>query len=253
MTTLRSAVFNVYFFVLTFVLGLGGVVLRLFAPQHALALAQLWARLALAGLARICHVTLRLEGAATLPRAGPALIASQHQSAYDTLVWLTLLPRPAYVMKQELTRIPLFGPLTVRAGMIVVDRAGGATALRDLIRRTRRAVAEGRQMVIFPEGTRTAPGQRVALQPGIAAMAAATGLPVFPVLTNSGQHWGRRAFRKRPGVIRVSIQSPIPAGLPRTELMRRLQDIFHGDAAAVVDNPVGGASAGLRSSAKLAS
>ena len=253
MTMLRSTVFNVYFFGLTFVLGLGGMVLRLLAPDHALALAQLWARLTLAGLARICHVTLTLEGAENLPRVGPALIASQHQSAFDTLVWLTLLPLPAYVMKQELTRIPLFGPLTVRAGMIVVDRAGGAMALRDLIRRTRRAVAEGRQMVIFPEGTRTAPGQRVALHPGIAAMAAATGLPVFPVLTNSGQHWGRRAFRKHPGAIRVSIQPPIAAGLSRADLMRRLGEVFYGAAAPVVDNPVGRASAGLPSSANLAS
>ena len=106
-----------------------------------------------------------------------------------------------------------------------------------------KAVAEQRQIVIFPQGTRVAPGEQVRLHPGIAALAARTGLPVIPVVTNSGRYWGRRAFRKRAGVIRIAVLPPIPAGLPREALMARLESVFAdgpdlGDSA--VDNSVDG-------------
>lgn len=243
MTLLRSALFNIYFFGLTFILALWGVVLRIFARQRALGLAQLWARLVLAGAERICAIRLVLTGREHLPTSGPALIASLHQSAYDTMVWLTLVPRPAYVLKRELRRIPLFGPLLEPSGMIAIDRLGRADALRALLHATERAVADSRQVVIFPEGTRVDPGQRRPLQPGIAALAARTRLPVIPVRTDSGLRWGRRAFRKSPGAIHMTILPPIPAGLGRDELMRRLAIALQGTEA--VDNSVGAASAGL--------
>lgn len=237
MIFLRSALFNLYFFVLTFGLGLGGLGVRWFAPGRALAYAQFWARLLLGGLRRISGIYPVLIGAEFLPPDGPALIASQHQSAYDTLIWLTLLARPAYVMKRELVKIPLFGPLTPLAGMILVDRGGGAVALRGLLTETRRAVAEGRQIIIFPEGTRTRPGERRALQPGIAAMATTTKLPVVPVATDSGQHWGKSAFLKRPGPIHLVICPPLPAGLDRATLLARLQAAW--DAAPLPSSPAG--------------
>jgi 1-acyl-sn-glycerol-3-phosphate acyltransferase len=172
---------------------------------------------------------------------GAALIASAHQSAFDTLVWLTLLPRCCYVLKQELVRIPLFGWLIPRTGMIAVDRAGGGAALRHMLREADRAVCEDRQIVIFPEGTRAAPGERLPLQPGVAALAARTKLPVIPVATDSGHCWSRRAFHKLPGTIHVVIQPPIPPGLPRDALMallaERIVDLHHGRPP--VDNSVG--------------
>jgi 1-acyl-sn-glycerol-3-phosphate acyltransferase len=223
MIFLRSVLFNLYFFLLTFVLGISGFGVRWFARGQALAYAQFWARLLLGGLRWICGIYPVLIGEENLPPAGPVLIASQHQSAYDTLVWLTLLPRPTYVMKRELVKIPLFGPLTPLAGMILVDRAGGAAALRGLLAETRRAVAEGRQIVIFPEGTRTRPGERRALQPGVAAMAAAARLPVVPVATDSGRLWGKNAFFKRPGPIHLVVCPSLPAGLPREALLAGIQ------------------------------
>jgi 1-acyl-sn-glycerol-3-phosphate acyltransferase len=250
MIWLRSAVFNVWFYGLTVLLALASPLVRAFAPRHAIGYARCWIRLVLAGLRPICGITWQVTGLEHLPRQGPALIASMHQSAFDALVWALLAPRFSYVLKRELTRIPLFGPMLLDTGMIAVDRAAGATALRDLLRAADAAVAGERQIVIFPEGTRVAPGVRAPLQPGVAALAARTGLPVIPVVTDSGLHWGRRAFRKLPGVIHVAIQPPIEPGLKREALMARLERAFVSGAAGCaqpVDNSVGSAAAGLRS------
>jgi 1-acyl-sn-glycerol-3-phosphate acyltransferase len=220
---LRSALFNLYFFGLTFVLAVYGIGIRLFAPHRTLDLARFWIGLTLAGLRRICGITYQVHGCEYLPKSGPALIASQHQSAFDTLVWVMLVPRPAYVVKKELSQVPLFGPLLRSGGQIFVDRSAGAAAIRSLLRETDRAVADQRQIIIFPEGTRAEPGARLPIQPGVAAQASRSGLPVIPVATDSGRYWGRRAFRKRPGIIHIRIGAPIPADLPRPELLGRLE------------------------------
>ncbi len=249
MTLLRAALFNAWFFGLTLVLGVAALPVRLFARGLVLRYAVMWVRLVLGGLRRLCGIEVVVIGAEHLPAGGPALIASQHQSAFDTLVWMTLLARPAYVLKRELTRIPLFGPLLLPAGMIAVDRAAGAGALRGLLRDTAAAFADGRQVVVFPEGTRVAAGQRVALQPGIAAIAAAGRMAVVPVATDSGLHWGRRAFRKRPGPIHLVVGPPIPPGLPRAALLARIEASWREAERRLpqpVDNPVGGVSAGGR-------
>lgn len=223
MTALRSALFNIWLVLVTIGLATtGGMVARLLAPKLGLPVAQMWARMVLAGLRVLCRVQIRITGRDHLP-TGPALIASQHQSAFDTMIWLVILQRPAYVAKQELIRIPLFGPLVAQSGMILVDRSGGPASMRRLVADTRAAITAGRQVVIFPEGTRTAPGEVVKLQPGIAAMAAATNLPVIPVATDSGHIWGRHAFAKHPGIITVAIQPPLPAGLPRPALLAGLR------------------------------
>lgn len=244
MTLLRSVLFNLWFFGLTTVMGLAALPLRAFAPQLAIPYAQAWIRLVFAGLRVLCGITYEVTGLEHLPAQGPALIASMHQSAFDTLVWALLAPRFAYVLKRELTRIPLFGPMLVLTGMIAVDRDAGAAAVRGLMREADRAMAEQRQIVIFPEGTRVAPGASAELHPGVAALAARTKLPVIPVATDSGRYWGRRAFRKRPGVIRIAVLPPIEAGLRREALLQRLAAAFAAGAAALdapVDNSVGSA------------
>jgi 1-acyl-sn-glycerol-3-phosphate acyltransferase len=210
MILLRSLVFNAWFFGITAVLSVAGAAALPFAPGSALPLARLWARLVLGGLRVLCGIRWELRGGAHLPADGPALLASRHQSAFDTLVWLVLLPRCTYVLKRELLRIPLFGRMIGPAGQIAVDRDGGAAALRAMTREAEAAARAGRQIVIFPEGTRAEPGRPLPLQPGIAAIAARTGLPVIPVATDSGRCWGRRAFRKRPGVIHVTVLAPLP-------------------------------------------
>jgi 1-acyl-sn-glycerol-3-phosphate acyltransferase len=248
MTLLRALLFNAYFFGLTFLLALPTPLLRLFAPARALDYARFWVRVVLWGARAICGIRVRVTGLEYLPHESAALLASQHQSAFDTLVWLTLVPRPSYILKHELTRIPLFGPMLIAAGMIRVDRAAGAAALRAVLAATARAKAARRQILIFPEGTRVAPGVRVKLQPGIAAIAARLALPVIPVATDSGLCWGRRAFMKYPGVVHIAIGPPIPAGTPRPALLDAIEMHWRACEAAgfaVVDKSVGNVPAGL--------
>lgn len=237
MIWLRSAAFNLWFYGITVLFALATPLVRLGPPAWSFALARLWARLVLSGLRPLCGITVEITGREHLPTHGPALVASQHQSAFDTIIWFLIAPAPAYVLKTELTRIPLYGGMCRKLGMIVVDRSAGASAIRGLLRDADRAMAEGRQIVIFPEGTRAPPGAVLPLQPGIAALAARTRLPVIPVVTDSGSSWGRRAWRRRPGTIRVAIQPPLPAGLPRDELMQRLAALYA--APIPVDNSVG--------------
>lgn len=246
MTFLRSALFNLFFFASTFLLSAYGAVLRRVAPPRVHGLVRFWGRLEVGAARVLCGIRFSVTGQENLPQ-GAALIASQHQSTFDTMIWLLLVPRCSYVLKRELARLPLFGGLAGPAGMIAVDRDAGGAAMRGLMRDGKRAAADGRQIVIFPEGTRAAPGSVLPILPGIAALAASTGLPVIPVATDSGRLWGRRAFRKRPGVIRIAILPPLPPRLPRTELLERLEAIYR--AGVPVDNAVGIPSGVLAESA----
>ena len=124
----------------------------------------------------------------------PTLIASRHKSTFDILVWLAMLPTASFVVKKELSQIPLFGHCIRAAEMICIERKAGGAAMRELLRGADRARASGRNIIIFPEGTRAAHGRQLPLQPGIIALAARTGLPVVPVMTNSGKCWGSRSF-----------------------------------------------------------
>jgi 1-acyl-sn-glycerol-3-phosphate acyltransferase len=223
MILLRSALFNLVFFLVSFVLTIAATVVRWVAPQYVLKMAMLWARVVRSCARGICGIQVEVTGMERIPQ-GAALIASRHQSAFDTFVWMTLLPRCCYVLKQELLRIPLFGKLIIGSRMIAIDRGAGGAALRALLREGDRAVREARQIVIFPEGTRSEPGSVRELQPGVAALAARTNLPVIPVATDSGRCWGRRAFRKRPGVIRIMVGEPIPPTLHRQDLMLSLRE-----------------------------
>jgi 1-acyl-sn-glycerol-3-phosphate acyltransferase len=248
MTWLRSAAFNVWFFGMTTVLVLASLPLRALAPGRAMDLVRLWARLALGGLRLLCGIRWEVAGGEHVPM-GAALIASQHQSAFDTIIWFLIAREPTYVLKKELLRIPLFGPLCHVSGMIPVDRSAGAAAVRDLVRAGAQAADAGRQIVIFPEGTRVEPGAQVQLQPGIAALATRTGLPVLPVITDSGQYWGRRAFRKHPGTIHIRVLPPLPAGLARPALLDALRTAYAQDPAGreiPVDNSVDMTTAALR-------
>lgn len=233
MILLRSALYDLYFWAVTLPMAVGSLPIRFFAPRFALAYGKIWARVLFAGLGPLAGIRISVTGMENLPKLGPALIASQHQSAFDTLLWLTLVPRPAYVLKRELTRIPLFGPMLPLSGQIAIDRSGGASAIRRMLRDAAQAESEDRQIIIFPEGTRRPPGNVGRLQPGVAALAAHTGLAVIPVLTDSGRCWPRRSFRKQPGTIHIAILRPLPPGLPRSALLERLTELFTAGLAAV--------------------
>ncbi len=237
MIFLRSCLFNLYFYLLTAIFVIVAIIPRLLTrllPRGwAHAYARLWARLLIhVGLRYIAGTRYEIRGAEHLPASGPALLVGNHQSAFDTFVWFLIVPRATYVLKRELLRIPLFGGMLGALGLIPIDRSAGAAAIRSLLKETDRAVAEERQIIIFPEGTRVAPGVEAPLQPGYAAMAGRSKLPIIPITTDSGLYWGRRAFRKMPGVIHIDVHSPLPATLGRGESTVQLEALF---AAARAD------------------
>jgi len=218
-------------------------VVSILAPGQVMAWARFWARMEVGALRVICGIRPRVSGWENLPPA-PVLIASRHESTFDVLFWIAMLPSACFVVKRELAELPLLGRCILAAGMIAVDREAGGAAMRALLRGGDRAKAEGRHIVIFPEGTRTDPDDHPPLQPGVAALASRTGLRVVPVMTDSGQLWGRRAFRKRPGTIPVAIQPPLALNCGREAVIDALRAAF--DGGKLVDNSVGENAVQLR-------
>jgi 1-acyl-sn-glycerol-3-phosphate acyltransferase len=222
---LRSLAFNVWFFGLTATALAVSFPILLLPRKAAIGLGRLWARLVIGGLRVLCGTKFELRGRAELLRA-PALVAIKHQSAWDTIFFYLACPDPAYVMKIELMRIPIYGWLAAKQGMIRVDRKGGGPALKRMLAESEAALAEGRQILIFPQGTRVAPGEPASAHPyhpGIAGLYAKLGVPCVPVALNSGLFWGKRHFVKRPGTIVVEILEPIEPGRTRGAFMRELE------------------------------
>ncbi len=247
MIWLRSALYAVWFWgTLLIMASIGQLLPGGWIPAYA----GMWARVVEAGL-WIVGVRVEITGLDRLPQYGPVLIASQHQSEFDTIVWHRLLRDCRYVVKTELLRLPLFGRLIRRSVQIAVDRAGGAATMRKLLRDGAATLAAGRQLVIFPEGTRVPLGQTAPLQPGVAAMAAQAGIGVVPVATDSGHCWPGKSFLKRPGVIRIEICHPLPPGLTRTALLAGLAEAYRAalihNTPQHVDNSVGSGIDGLPS------
>ena len=239
MIWLRAFGFNLAFFGVTLLLGVTALPLLLAPRRIVMRFGRFWAQSVL-WLARvIVGLDGEIRGLDRLPR-GACLIAMKHQSAWDTLVLPVLLGDPAVVIKQELLWVPFYGWYARRAGSIAIDRRGGAGALRRMLGAARRAAAAGRPIVIFPEGTRTAPGQRLTYQPGIAALYQALDLPLVPAAVNSGLFWGRRSFVKHKGRIVLEFLEPIAPGLPRRELMTQLEQRIEAATAALESEAMAG-------------
>lgn len=174
-----------------------------------------WARFHRLCAAWLLGIRTRVEG--DLPEGG-VLVALKHQSMFETIEVFLQLKEPAVVLKRELADLPLWGWVVQRYGVIPVDRKGGATALRRMMKAADAAVAEGRPIVIFPEGTRVPPGEQPPLQSGFAGLYRALKLPVVPVAVDSGRLWPRHRFVKRPGIVTMRFGAPLPSGLPRGEI-----------------------------------
>ena len=233
MTVLRSALFNLAFFGWTALYGLMGLPVLAAPPRAVTGFIRFWAGGVAWLLERIVGLTVTVRGRENIP-AGAAVIASKHQSAWDTIMFYRILPDPVYVLKQELVRIPIYGWFASRSGVIAIDRKGGGKALRNMVRDARAALAKGRQVVIFPEGTRSAPGSRLPYQPGVAALYTQLDAPVVPVALNSGLFWGRRSFIKSPGCIAIEFLPPISPGLDRERFLAELEDRIETATAELV-------------------
>lgn len=181
--------------------------------------ARRWSAFFLWSSAHIAGVRLRIVG--EVP-TGPVIVALKHQSAYETMATPRLFRWPAVVMKAELMRIPVWGWIARRYGSIPVDRDASSAAMRTMLRVAERAVAEGREIIIFPEGTRTPVGEAPPLKPGVAGLYRLMKLPVVPVALDSGRLWPRGSFWKRPGTITMRFGETIPPGLDRKTFEARL-------------------------------
>jgi 1-acyl-sn-glycerol-3-phosphate acyltransferase len=184
-----------------------------------------WPRLAIWGAKVFCGIRWRIIGRENLPD-GPAIVLSKHQSAWETLFYPAYMPREVcFVYKRELHRVPFFGWGLALLRMIPIDRARGRDAFEQVVTQGQRRLDEGRWPLLFPEGTRIAPGVRARFKSGGALLAVRTGTGVVPIAVNSGECWRRNAFVKRPGLITVSIGPVISSeGLAADELNRRVQD-----------------------------
>jgi 1-acyl-sn-glycerol-3-phosphate acyltransferase len=222
MTWLRSLAFNIAFYIATVLLGVVGLPMLLTPRRWVMHFGRLWAQCMLFLLKTLVGLSGEVRGREHLPE-GACLIAMKHQSMWDTLVLPVVLGDPAVVIKRELLFVPFYGWYAARAGSIFIDRKGGARALRQMVAAARQEAAAGRPIIIYPEGTRTAPGRRLPYQPGVAALYQALGLPLVPAAVNSGLFWGRRSFVKRPGHITMEFLPPIMPGLSRRELMSELE------------------------------
>ena len=242
MSMVRSLIFYVVFYVNTAVFLILGSPLLLGPRRWAMAGLAAHAHASIWWMRMICGTRLEVRGRENLPK-GAAIIASKHQSAWDTFGLIPLTRDPAMIMKQELLSLPLYGWFSRKFEMIPVRRDLGPTALRQMAREAAKRAAQGRDIVIFPEGTRRPPGAPPDYRPGVILLYEALGIPCVPVALNSGYFWPRHSIMRRPGTIIVEFLPAIPPGLPRAEFKALLQDRVETATARLF--PQDGASSGV--------
>lgn len=222
MTTVRSLIFTLWLYLSMVVFAVGLSPALLMPHRVAVGVIKLWARFVLFGLRWIAGVKVEVRGLEHRP-AGAALIAAKHQGMLDVIAPFAFLDDACFVMKKELMPLPFFGWFAWKTRMIAVDRSAHSKALKDMVRQARARHAEGRQILIFPEGTRGEIGAAPDYKPGIAALYRDLDSPCWPVATNSGVHWPAHGFKRYPGTIVFEFLPPIPAGLKRVEFMAELE------------------------------
>ncbi|MEG3617272.1 lysophospholipid acyltransferase family protein [Magnetovibrio sp. PR-2] len=234
LTTIRSIIYNLTFFIggcVMSVVMLPTLLLSRSKVQGALAG---WSGLVYWGLRNIIGLRWEVRGLENLPDE-PCVFACKHQSAWETGIFYHISQDPAYILKKELLSIPLFGWYLTRSGAIAIDRKAGASALKGMVNGSKARIARGQNVVIFPEGTRSAPGKPGTYHPGVAAIYKGVDAPLVPVALNSGLFWQRRSFLKRPGVITVEILPPIEKGLDRKTFMKTLQANIEDGSNRLID------------------
>jgi len=234
MLWLRSVVFNIVFYVTMIVICILALPTLLLPYRVLIATARLWARINVALLRAICGVRYEFRGTERIPK-GALLVASKHQSMWETFALLLILDDPTYILKRELMWIPLFGWFTWKAGMVAVNRGKGARALAAMMTRARAELARGRQIVIFPEGTRRRPGAEPKYKYGVAHLYQALEVPCLPLALNSGLFWPRRSLLRFPGTIVVEALPPIPPSLDRDAFFERLKHDTEAATARLVE------------------
>jgi 1-acyl-sn-glycerol-3-phosphate acyltransferase len=230
---LRSLLFNILFYVVFLFWAL--VALPTFVMPRAamLKVGAWWAKSIFILMRVICGIKVEFRGVEKIPK-GSLIVASKHQSMWETIALLRFFEAPFFVIKRELKFIPLFGLFMIKTNMVAIDRAKGGRALLAVLRRAEEEVRHGRQFVIFPEGTRTPPGAPPQYKAGVGMVYTDCGVPCLPVALNSGLFWPRRTFMRYPGTLVVEFLDPIPPGLKREEFLTRMQSAIEGATTRIV-------------------
>lgn len=219
---LRAVVFNIVFYANLIAFMVFGFFFYFTPRIWSIRALQAWARSSLWWLKVIVGTKIEVRGHDKIPK-GPVLLVGKHQSLWDTFAVLPLVDDPAMVLKRELTYIPLFGWFALKFQMLAVNRGASASALRKLIADAKDRVSQGRQILIFPEGTRSRPGAKPDYKPGAAALYMKLDMPVIPFGLNSGLYWPRRQFIRYPGTIIIQFADPIKKGLDRRAFNNQIQ------------------------------
>lgn len=228
MLALRSALYNLIQWITVSVYATLTALTFPFPLKSRYRFASQWARLQVPLARALCGIRYRVEGREHLPK-GPAIILSKHQSAWETMAFQVIFPPHTWVVKRELMWIPFFGWGLAALKPIAIDRGAGRKSVEQIVEQGRARLKEGVWIVVFPEGTRVAPGHRRRYGIGGAALAAATGYPVVPVAHNAGTFWPRRGFLKKPGTIRVVIGPTIHThGKSAEEINKRAEEWIEG-------------------------
>lgn len=234
MTAVRSALFALWLYGSMAFFAILCSPALLMSHAAAMTVVRWWARFVLFGLRWIVGARVEVRGLEHRP-TGAALIAAKHQGMLDIVAPFTFLPDPCFVMKKELMALPFIGWFARKTGMIPVDRAAHAAALKEMVRQTRLRLSEGRQILIFPEGTRTAPGSPAGYKPGVAAIYRDLGETCTPMAVLTGLVWPASGFARRPGVAVFEFLEPVPAGLKRADFMRELESRIETRSTALLD------------------
>ncbi|MBT5374826.1 MAG: 1-acyl-sn-glycerol-3-phosphate acyltransferase [Rhodospirillaceae bacterium] len=233
---LRALIFQIVFYTWsTLVCGLGTLAVLTPGRGTAIIVETFWSRSVQWLLKYIVGLKVEFRGRENLGK-GPLILAVKHQSAWDTIVFASIVHDPIFVFKRSLLAIPFYGWFLYKLGMIGVDRDAGGSALKEMVRQARKMMARGcRYILIFPEGTRSPPGAPPDYLPGVAGMYSMLKIPVVPVALNSGLFWARRRFVIFPGTITLEFLPPIPPGLSRDVFMGELQGGIEAKTAALLD------------------
>lgn len=224
MALLRSLIFNAIFYVSIIIYMIAGLPVMLLPRPWIMGFARGWSFYFTWLTAHVAGIKMEVRGRENIG-PGPLLIAAKHQSLWETMALLQFFPDPCFILKRELTYLPLFGWYLIRTAQIPVDRKGGAKVRAELLKRTREAIltAPGRQLIMFPEGTRRPVGAPPAYRTGIAHVYSALNVAVTPVGMNSGVFWPRRSLKLRPGTVVIEFLPAIPPGLDRETFMTTLE------------------------------
>jgi 1-acyl-sn-glycerol-3-phosphate acyltransferase len=236
MTALRSLLFNTAFYGVFTVMALAALPMLLLPRWGILVLIRLWAHVNIFLLRVLAGIRFEVRGRENIPK-GACLVASKHQSVFETFALLLCFDDPAFILKRELYWLPLFGWFAWRAKMIPVNRGAKSKALRDMTLKAREAMEEGRQIIIFPEGTRRAPGAPPAYKYGLTHLYAQLDVPCVPVALNSGCFWPRRTFLRYPGTIVVAFLPVLPAGMGQGDFHNAVQERIEAASDVLLPGP----------------